>query len=265
MQDTTIYTMPPLTPAPVRDTSKSIGETFMESLTGALTMVLNAIPRIFGFIIIVAIGWFIAGLLAKGVKAILKAINFDSIVAKSGLGGFMEKLGGGDPANVIAGIVKWIVRVIVLLIAFDILGLPAVSDVLSQLLLWLPNLIVALVILFLAGILANALAGIVKASTADAGFGNPDLLSNIARTAVWAFGIVVAVNQLGIAQTLVNTLFMGFVGALALATGLAFGLGGKERAAESLDSWYKRAEEAKPKAEAAAKSAANKPQPEERE
>ena len=73
----------------------------------------------------------------------------------------------------------------------------------------------------------------VRGATAQAGFANPDLLANIARVAVWGFAIVVAVNQIGVAETLVNTLFMGLIGALALALGLAFGLGGRETAARS--------------------------------
>ncbi|HVF40129.1 MAG TPA: hypothetical protein VM939_09520 [Gemmatimonadaceae bacterium] len=256
MQDSVLY--PPIVPpAPAR---RSMGETFMESLEGALSMVLNAIPRIFGFILIVAIGWFVAGLLAKGVTSLLRAIRFDDIVQRSGVGNFMNRLGTGmDPAGIVAGIVKWIVRVVVLLVAFDTLGLPAVSDVLRQLLLWLPNLIVALVLLFIAGVLANALAGVVRAATSDAGFTNPDLLANVARTAVWAFGIVVAVNQLGIAQALINTLFMGFVGAIALAAGLAFGLGGRDRAAEAIDNWQQRAREARPRAERATRAAVDGP------
>ncbi|MBA2706888.1 MAG: small-conductance mechanosensitive ion channel [Gemmatimonadaceae bacterium] len=256
MQDSILY--PPIVPTPMP--RRSMGETFMDSLENALSMVLNAIPRIFGFILIVAIGWFLAGLLAKGVMTLLRAIRFDEIVQRSGIGNFMNRLGTGmDPAGVVAGIVKWIVRVVVLLVAFDTLGLPAVSDVLRQLLLWLPNLIVALVLLFIAGVLANALAGVVRAATSDAGFTNPDLLANVARTAVWAFGIVVAVNQLGIAQALINTLFMGFVGAIALATGLAFGLGGRDRAARAIDNWQQQAREAKPKAERAGRAAVDGP------
>ena len=118
-------------------------------------------------------------------------------------------------------------RLIVLVSAFDALGLPAVSQVLQQLLLWLPNLVVALVILVLAGLAATALASLVRGATAEASLGNPELLATVARVAVWGFAIVIAVNQIGIATTLVNTLFMGMVGALALALGLAFGLGGR--------------------------------------
>ncbi len=115
-------------------------------------------------------------------------------------------------------------RLIVLVVAFDALGLPAVSEVLQQFLLWIPNLVVAVVVLVIAGLAANALSNLVRGATAQAGFDNPDTLATIARVAVWAFGIVVAVNQIGVAQELVNTLFMGFVGALALAAGLGFRL-----------------------------------------
>src|SRR5687767_10938754 len=237
----------------------SFTETLMESFRDAFSMILSAIPRILGFIIIVAIGWFVSSLLARGITGLLRVIRFDELMQRSGLADFMNKMGTGiDPVGIVAGVVKWIVRIVVLLVAIDALGLPAVSDVMRQLLLWLPNLIVALVILFIAGVLANALADIVRASTSDAGFSNPNLLANVARTAVWAFGIVV-VNQLGIAQALINTLFMGFVGAISLAAGLAFGLGGRDRAAQTLDNWYNRAQEARPKAERAVRGSIDGP------
>jgi hypothetical protein len=114
-----------------------------------------------------------------------------------------------------------------------------------QFLLWLPNLVVAMVVLFIGGIAARALGNVVRGATSEAGFSNPDTLANVARTAVWVFAIVIAVNQLGIATELINTLFMGFIGALALAAGLAFGLGGRDLASRSLQNWY---DQAKPKA-----------------
>ena len=167
---------------------------------------------------------------------------------RSGFSGFVEKMGfKRDASSFLADIVKWFVRLIVLITAFDALGLPAISQVLQELLLWLPNLVVALVILVIAGLAANALAGLVRGATAEAGLGNPDLLATIARVAVWAFAIVIAVNQVGIATTLVNTLFMGFVGALALALGLAFGLGGRETAGQLVASWYRKGEQEAPK------------------
>jgi len=226
----------------------SFTDTLVTSFRDAFSMVLSAIPRILAFIIIVAIGWFVSSLLAKAVVGLLRAIRFDELMRRSGLADFMTKMGTGiDSAGIVAGIVKWIVRVVVLLVAFDTLGLPAVSDVMRQLLLWLPNLVVAIFVLFIGGIAARALGNVVRGATAEGGFSNPETLANVSRTAVWSFAVVVAVNQLGIATNLINTLFTGFVGALAIALGLAFGLGGRDLASRTLENWYDQAQEAKPK------------------
>ena len=232
------------------------GDAFMTSLTSALALFLTAIPRILGFAIILLVGWFLASLLAKGVAAVLRTIKFNDLAQRSGFSGFVHNMGvETDSSGVIANVAKWFVRLIALVVAFDALGLPAVSDVLRQLLLWLPNLVVALVVLVIGGLAAKALGNLVRGATAEAGFTNPDLLANVARSAVIAFAIVVAVNQIGIASTLVNMLFMGFVGALALAAGLAFGLGGREVAGRMLESWYAQGQQAGPKVERAAESA----------
>ena len=231
------------------------GAALVASLTTALSLFLGAIPRIVGFVVILIIGWFIAGLLASAVAALLRAIRFNDLAQSSGFSGFVRNMGvRKDASGLLADIVKWFVRLIVLVVAFDALGLPAVSQVLQQFLLWIPNLVVAVVVLVIAGLAANALGNLVRGSTASAGFSNPDLLASIARVAVWGFGIVVAVNQIGVAQALVNTLFMGFIGALALAAGLAFGLGGRETAAQIVNGWYGQARAAKPKFERAAEN-----------
>jgi hypothetical protein len=202
-------------------------------------MFLGAIPRVIAFAVILIIGWFVASLIAKAVVALLRAVRFNDLANRSGFAGFVQSMGvHTDAAGFIANIAKWFVRLITLVVAFDALGLPAVSEVLQQLLLWLPNLVVALVILVVAGLAANALSSLVRGATSEAGFSNPNLLATIAKGAIWAFAIVVAVNQLGIATTLVNTLFMGVIGALALAAGLAFGLGGRETAGRIVSNWY---------------------------
>jgi hypothetical protein len=237
---------PPPTPPPV--VRPGFFDTLMGSFRDAFAMILSAIPRIVGFIIIVAIGWFVSSLVAKAITGLLRAIRFEELMQKSGLADFMNKMGTGiDSVGIVAGVVKWIVRVVVLLVAFDTLGLPAVSDVMRQLLLWLPNLVVAIFVLFIGGIAARALGNIVRGATAEGGFANPETLSNVARTAVWSFAVVIAINQLGIATNLINTLFTGFVGALAIALGLAFGLGGRDLASRTLENWYDQAQEAKPK------------------
>jgi hypothetical protein len=228
----------------------------MTSLTTALALFLGAIPRVIGFLVILFIGWLVAGALAALAATVLRAVKFNDLAERSGFAGFVQKMGiRKDAAGFLADVAKWFVRLIVLVVAFDALGLPAVSEVLQSFLLWLPNLVVALVVLVVAGLAANALAGLVRGATGQAGLGNPDLLANIARVAVWGFGIVVAVNQLGIATTLINTLFMGLVGALALALGLAFGLGGRDTAAQVVRGWYEGGREAAPKMQQAARAA----------
>src|SRR4051794_14207766 len=224
------------------------GTAIMSSVATALALLLAGIPKIIGFLVIVAIGWLIASALAGAVAALLRAVKFNDLAQRAGLSAFVQNMGvRTDAAGFLANIAKWFVRLIVLVVAFDALGLPAVSNVLQQLLLWLPNLVVALVVLVIAGLAANALASLVRGATGEAGLGSPDFLANLARVAVWVFGVVIAVNQLGIATTLVNTLFMGFVGALALALGLAFGLGGRDTAAEIVRSWYQSGRDAAPR------------------
>jgi hypothetical protein len=234
---------------PIRDW----GEAIMTSMTGALMMFVGALPKVLGFIVILVVGWFVASLIAKAVAGILRNIRFNDFARRSGLGDFVDRTGiQTDPAGVMAAIAKWFIRLITLIVAFDALGLPAVSQVLHQLLLWLPNLVVALVVLVIAGLAANALYNLVRGATSKAGFAAPNLLANIAYVAVWVFGVVVAVNQIGIAETLVNTLFMGFIGALALALGLSFGLGSRETAGEIVREWYQTTRRSSPQIERAA-------------
>ena len=215
---------------------RNMGETVRASLAGAVNTFLSALPRLLGCIAVLIFGWVLSSLLARGVAALLQAIKFNELARRSGFADFVRNMGVRQDASwFIAGIAKWFVRLITLVVAFDLLGLPAVSGVFQQLLLWLPNLLVALVMLVIGGLAAKALARLVRGTTAEAGFSNPDVLAAVTKVAVWAFTIVVAVNQVGIATELINTLLIGVVGALALASGLAFGLGGRDRAAEILD------------------------------
>lgn len=221
------------------NTVTDFGDTMMVSMAGAMAMFFSAIPRLIGFALILIIGWFIATLIGKAVVALLQAVKFNSLADRAGISDFLRKMGVKTDASGFMGeIIKWFIRLIVMVVAFDQLGLPAVSAVLSEFLLWLPNLIVTLVIIVLGGLAAQALQGVARGAASEAGFANPELIGKIAKTAVWVFTIVVSANQLGIAVALINTLFMGVVGAISLALGLAFGLGGKDTAAKIVSKWY---------------------------
>ena len=227
------------------NTVQDWGAAMMTSLTTALSVFLAAIPKIIGFLVILIVGWLIASLVAKAVAALLRSVRFNDLAQRAGITDFVHRMGvKSDSAGLLASIVKWFIRLIALVVAFDALGLPAVSQVLREFLLWLPNLVVALVVLVIGGLAARALASLVRGAASKAQLGNPNLLARVASVAVWAFTIVVAVNQLGIAQTLVNTLFMAVVGSVAIAVALAFGLGGRDTAAEMVRGWRQRSLEA---------------------
>ena len=112
------------------------------------------------------------------------------------------------------------------------------SQIIDSMLLFLPNVVVALAIVVLGAFIANFVAGVVRGTVSEMGFDNPDLVANVARYAIIVFAVIAAVDQLGIAETVVNTLLVGMVAALALAFGLAFGFGGQATAAQLTQSWY---------------------------
>jgi hypothetical protein len=224
--------------------------TLRAAATDALDAVITLLPRILGFLVVLGVGWLLSSLLARGVRAVLQAAGFDDLARRSGVTAFAERLGvRADPTGMVAVLAQWAVRLIALVVAFDLLDLPAVSGLLQRLLLWLPNLAIALVVLVLGGLAANALAGAVHRSAAAARVGSPDLLATITQVAVWVLAVVIALGQLGIAATVVNALVIGVVGAVALASGLAFGLGGRDRAARLLDRWSEPPYHAPPRAD----------------
>src|SRR2546421_9720657 len=161
----------------VRDWS----EAMLTALAGGLAMFFVAVPKVIAFAIILIVGWFVAGLIAKLAARLLRAVRFNELSDRSGFGGFVQNIGvKQDAAGFLAMVANWFMRLIVLVVAFDALGLPAVSDVLRQLLLWLPNLAVGIVVLVIGGLLAHAAAGGVRGAAAPPGLGPPDLSGHLA-------------------------------------------------------------------------------------
>lgn len=213
----------------------------MASVAGALGLLFSAVPRLLGFVAILLVGWLLASLVRRAVAAVLGHARLNEWSQRAGVAGFVSQMGlRTDSSGLLALLAQWFVRLIALVVAFDALGLPAVADVLRQLLLWLPQAVVALVVLVIGGLAARALSSLVRGAVARSGRGDADLLAKVASAGVWAVAAVVAVHQMGIATALVQTLFMAAVGGLALALGLAFGLGGRDTAAEIVRRWYQR-------------------------
>jgi len=229
----------------------------MLSITAALVTFLSFIPAIIGAIIILIVGWIIAGFLGKLVTMVLNRVGFDRAAAKTGISDFMARAGWreGGASRLIGDLVKWFVRLLFLEAAAEAVHLTAITQVLNQIVLFIPNLIVALVVIMIGALIARFVGDLVRGSASEMGFTSPNLLASIARVAIMTFAVIVAVNQVGIAATLINTLFGGIVLALALALGLAFGLGGRETAARMWQGWYQRGQELAPRVAHAAESA----------
>jgi mechanosensitive ion channel-like protein len=231
-------------------------EAVVVSITAALVNLLSFIPALVGAIVILVIGWIIAGVLARLVTTVLQRVGFESAAQRTGVTEFLMKSGarGWTASRVLGELVKWTVRLVFLEAAASALHLEVVTELINRVVLFVPNLVVALVVLMVGALLARLLSGIVRGAAAEAGFSNPSLMGKVAQTAVLAFAVIVAVSQIGIATAIVNTLFMAVVGAVALAAALAFGLGGRDVAAEIWRQWYQRSRGAAPRQQRAAEA-----------
>ncbi len=201
-------------------------------------------PTLIGAAIILLVGLPIASLLGKLIEKILKAVKLDEFFQKIGLTKYAEK--GGFRLRIswfLGKLVYWFLVIVIVLALSDMLGFIALSGFLSRVLLYIPNVIVAILILLSVIILANFLRSIVRKSVQTTNFGGAGFLATLTWWIVVVFGVVTALIQLGIAVTILNTLVIAVVSSAALATGLAFGLGGKDEAARILAKFRKDLEE----------------------
>ncbi|HYL42471.1 MAG TPA: hypothetical protein VEU97_03710 [Ktedonobacteraceae bacterium] len=207
------------------------GNAMLTSLANAINLILTFIPRIIGFLLILLIGWGIAVLVSRGVVWLLRRVGFDNMANRIGLTRFDQRVGMHlDPAGVLGKIVFWFIFLIFLVPATDALGLSGVSNIINQLVAYIPNVFVAIIVLFLGTLAATFIADIVRGFTAGTNIGNANIFANIARYAIIGFAALIALEQLQIAPTLINELFGAIVAAAAIAFGLAFGLGGQDSA-----------------------------------
>lgn len=220
-------------------------------LTG-LAVFVAALPSLIGALLLLVIGWIVAGIVGGLLAKFLRTIKIDDLAERSGIAGFLRRAKlKADAAGVIGGLVKWYIRLVFILMAANAVGLSAVSGIVTQVLAFIPNLLVAILILGVFSWLASTARNLVTGGMESAGLPNSATVGTLTFVSVLAFGIVAAANQIGVAQTLINTLFMGVVGALALAFGLAFGLGGRDEAAQIWADWRGHASDAMTKASSA--------------
>jgi small-conductance mechanosensitive channel len=193
------------------------------------------LPKLLGAIIIFLIGWIIAIGLEKLVDQILKVLRIDSLLEKMGAGRSLEKAGFKiNTGQWLGTLVKWFIMIVFLMAATDILGLDKVTTFLTTILYYIPNVIVAVLIILVAVWAAHVLHKIILVSASATNIKAVNLSASLTKWSILLFGFLAALVQLGVAPGLIQTLATGFVAMLAIAGGVAFGLGGKEIAAEVL-------------------------------
>lgn len=214
----------------------TLGAAFNE----AVADLVNALPTVIGALIILLVG-VIAGRIVGGiVTRIATRARADHLFARYAGAIYGERPGSATPSEYLGTLAKWLIYLVFFLAAANFLGWTQVSLLINNFLAWLPNLIVAVIILLAAPVLGRLLRGAIEASGDSLGTSNTAVLGRIAEFAVIAFAVIIALYQVGIASDLVNILFIGLVFALALAFGLAFGLGGRSVAEEISRNWYVR-------------------------
>ena len=210
---------------------EKIGVSIVNALNDAVKLILTFIPRLVGFLIILIVGLIFAALVSRALTFLLRKVGFDRLSERIGLTRFEQRMGiRMDPAGVLGKVVYWFILLIFLIPAADALGLPAVSNILNTLVAYIPNVFVAILVLFLGTLAATFVADLVRGAVASANIGNPGIFAGIARWAIIGFAALVALEQLQITPSLINELFGAVVAAVAIAFGLAFGLGGQEAA-----------------------------------
>ncbi len=195
----------------------------------------EALPNILAAILILIVGWIIAKLLKNGTGRLLRIMKFPTLTERAGIDDFLAKGSVKHSASdVIAVLVYWLVMLIVLMTAINALGLEVASELLNQILLYIPNIIVAVIVVTVGLYAANFIAALVRTAAANAGIEEAGLIAALSRWALIIFALAIALTQLRIGPEIVSDGFLIIFGAAALAAALAVGLGAREVVGEYL-------------------------------
>jgi len=213
------------------------GEVFSQSLAGLWYGFVNFVPGLLGAIIIFFVGLLVGKVVGKVITQLVSLLKVDRLFESAGANDFMNRAGLKlNASGFIGGVVKWFIIIVFLMASLQIIGLTQVNDFLREAVLYyLPKVIIASLVLVIATVLADAMKKIVKASAQAANIRSANMLGSITLYAIWIFAFIIALSELGIATAFMQILFTGFIAALAIALGLAFGLGGKEAASRAIE------------------------------
>ena len=219
----------------------TIKDSVLYSVTQGLSHFMEVVPVLLGAFLVLVFGWVVSRLTRSFVERALVKIGFEKAVKHSGVAEFIERSGTNfTTSGVVAELAKWFVRLIFIQAAASVLAMPQITQVINNIIMFIPKLTVSLVILVAGSLVAKFLARTVRGSVSEMGLTHPQILATFTHYAVIGFSILAALSQLEIASSIVNILFTAFVSSVGLAIGLAFGLGGKDVAEEMTRSWYEK-------------------------
>lgn len=218
-----------------------------DSFQNALDGLIGFLPNLLGFLILLLVGFIVAKVVAAAVRKVLEGIGLDQHLHESDANKYVEKvLPGASPSNGISLVVFWLIFVFFITSAIGALKIPAVTTFMNQVLAYLPNVIVAIVIFVVAALVAGAVAAGVTSLMGDTPTGK--IVATIVPALVMVIAMFMILNQLKIAEEIVSIAFAATMGALALGLALAFGLGGKDVAGRMLEEAYNKRGEIKDQA-----------------
>lgn len=201
----------------------------VKPLQDAFSTFLSYIPRLTGAILVLVIGIIVAKIAGAVVARLLAKAGFDRLMAGAGVSSFLERAGSAlTPSKVFGKIVFWFVFVITFTMFTSALGVPQISGFLNQLLGYIPSIFAAIAILFLATLLANFVASLIRGATDNRTF------AQVGRYAIIVYAVFAALTQLGIAVQLTGNTLLIALGGLFLAGAIAFGWGGRDLARDIL-------------------------------
>ncbi len=194
------------------------------------------IPNLIVAIVIFIVGWLVGVGLGRVVTQIISALRIDQALRPTGIETVLSRAGYQLNSGKFLGfLVRWFFIIVFLVAALRVLNLTEVNDFLNIVVLgYLPHVIMAVLILLAAAVVAQAVEKVVVGSAKAASLHSAGFIGKVARYSIWIFAILAALDQLGVSP-FIQTLFTGLVVAVALAVGLAFGLGGQASAARYLE------------------------------
>jgi hypothetical protein len=215
------------------------GSTLWTSFTGALDQFFHFLPALFGAVIVLVVGWVVAKVVGRVLVKGLHLIGFERAVQSTGIGNQVNRISPKWTASRLVGeLVRWCVFLLFVQAASNLLAMPQLTTIINTIVLFIPQLVVAIGIVVIGAWVARFVGNALRASLSRIEGVNPSLFARLAQGTILGFAVIAALSQLGIAPFIVNSLFIGLVATLALALGLAFGLGGRDVAARITQRWY---------------------------